>query len=47
MYGYNRVTTVMEAQNKNHHTGDMLPSYRTMKYKSPIWGYFHVQKKQN
>ncbi|WP_207719277.1 hypothetical protein, partial [Coprococcus comes] len=19
--------------------GDMLPSYRTMKYKSPIWGY--------
>ena len=20
MYGYNRVTTVMEAQNKNHHT---------------------------
>ena len=26
---------------------DMLPSYRTMKYKSPIWGYFHVQKKQN
>ena len=22
----------------------MLPSYRTMKYKSPIWGYFHVQK---
>ena len=22
--------------------GDMLPSYRTMKYKSPIWGYFHV-----
>ena len=21
---------------------DMLPSYRTMKYKSPIWGYFHV-----
>ena len=24
---------------------DMLPSYRTMKYKSPIWGYFHVQKK--
>ena len=26
---------------------DMLPSYRTMKYKSPIWWYFHVQKKQN
>ena len=23
---------------------DMLPLYRTMKYKSPIWGYFHVQK---
>ena len=23
---------------------DMLPSYRTMKYKGPIWGYFHVQK---
>ena len=23
---------------------DMLPSYRTMKYKSPIWGDFHVQK---
>ena len=23
-------------------TNDMLPSYRTMKYKSPIWGYFHV-----
>ena len=21
---------------------DMLPSYRTMKYKSPMWGYFHV-----
>ena len=21
---------------------DMLPSYRTMKYKSPIWGDFHV-----
>ena len=25
-------------------SNDMLPSYRTMKYKSPIWGYFHVQK---
>lgn len=25
----------------------MLPSYRTIKYKSPIWGYFYVQKKQN
>lgn len=23
-------------------TNDMLPSYRTMKYKSPMWGYFHV-----
>ena len=21
---------------------NMLPSYRTMKYKSPMWGYFHV-----
>ena len=31
--------------NKKKATGlDMLPSYRTMKYKSPIWGYFHVQK---
>ena len=27
-----------------HSINDMLPSYRTMKYKSPIWGYFHVQK---
>jgi len=27
-----------------HDMTDMLPSYRTMKYKSPIWGYFHVQK---
>ena len=23
---------------------DMLPSYMTMKYKSPICGYYHVQK---
>ena len=31
--------------NKNpRKSGGMLPSYRTMKYKSPIWGYFHVQK---
>ena len=29
---------------KNPRLFDMLPSYRTMKYKSPIWGYFHVQK---
>lgn len=21
---------------------DMLPLYRTMKYKNPIWGYFYV-----
>ena len=38
-----------ESANKKRATGihssiDMLPSYRTMKYKSPIWGYFHVQK---
>ena len=32
---------------KGYHYIDMLPSYRTMKYKSSIWGYFHVQKKQN
>ena len=31
--GYNKIT---------HPNIDMLPSYRTMKYKSPIWGYFHV-----
>ena len=30
-------------RNEQHAVG-MLPSYRTMKYKSPIWGYFHVQK---
>ena len=29
---------------KRTYNRDMLPSYRTMKYKSPIWGYFHVQK---
>ena len=29
---------------RNTTPSDMLPSYRTMKYKSPIWGYFHVQK---
>ena len=29
---------------KTSHAFGMLPSYRTMKYKSPIWGYFHVQK---
>ena len=34
-------------QTKGYIASDMLPSYRTMKYKSPIWGYFHVQKKQN
>ena len=33
-----------EPINKTPQEGDMLPSYRTMKYKSPIWGYFHVQK---
>ena len=35
--GYNKIT------HPNIVFG-MLPSYRTMKYKSPIWGYFHVQK---
>ena len=34
-------------EEKGYIASDMLPSYRTMKYKSPIWGYFHVQKKQN
>ena len=33
-----------EKAKKETQTTDMLPSYRTMKYKSPIWGYFHVQK---
>ena len=34
-----------EKTHKNRYrTSDMLPSYRTMEYKSPIWGYFHVQK---
>ena len=32
-------------KSKNHLKNNMLPSYRTMKYKSPIWGYFHVWKK--
>ena len=32
------------ANKKSRRHIDMLPSYRTMKYKSPIWGYFHVQK---
>ena len=32
------------APKQNPQCCDMLPSYRTMKYKSPIWGYFHVQK---
>ena len=31
-------------EKRNRALNDMLPSYRTMKYKSPIWGYFHVQK---
>ena len=39
---------IWEGKNKLLHIAarwpDMLPSYRTMKYKSPIWGYFHVQK---
>ena len=34
------IYTEKRTDNRN----DMLPSYRTMKYKSPIWGYFHVQK---
>ena len=34
-------------EEKGYIASDMPPSYRTMKYKSPIWGYFHVQKKQN
>ena len=34
-------------EEKGYIASDMLPSYRTMKYKSSIWGYFHVQKKQN
>ena len=29
-------------QTKKSLQDDMLPSYRTMKYKSPIWGDFHV-----
>jgi hypothetical protein len=32
------------AEKESYRRNDMLPSYRTMKYKSPIWGYFHVQK---
>ena len=39
-YGTNKVTH----EKKKSLANDMLPSYRTMKYKSPIWGYFHVQK---
>ena len=34
----------MEINGDEKRVIDMLPSYRTMKYKSPIWGYFHVQK---
>ena len=34
----------VEKQWNSQLASDMLPSYRTMKYKSPIWGYFHVQK---
>lgn len=31
------------SKNKKSLQDDMLPSYRTMKYKSPIWGGdFHV-----
>ncbi len=30
------------SQTKKSLQDDMLPSYRTMKYKSPIWGDFHV-----
>ena len=35
--------TIQTKRNPRKHN-DMLPLYRTMKYKSPIWGYFHVQK---
>ena len=40
----NDIKYSMGIQNKPPWSFDMLPSYRTMKYKSPIWGYFHVQK---
>ena len=30
------------SKNKKSLQDDMLPSYRTMKYKSPLWGDFHV-----
>ena len=30
------------SQTKKSLQDDMLPSYRIMKYKSPIWGDFHV-----
>lgn len=39
-----KIMTTNNVYNTPRETSDMLPSYRTMKYKSPIWGYFHVQK---
>ena len=50
-FSSNRKYVLSFLQNKNHFINlsnlnlpgfDMLPSYRTMKYKSPIWGDFHV-----
>ena len=35
---------IQSVEKKHLPDNGMLPSYRTMKYKSPIWGYFHVQK---
>ena len=32
------------SKNKKSLQDDMLPSYRTMKYKSPIWGIFMSRK---
>ena len=37
-YQYEILMAILERPGQN----DMLPSYRTMKYKSPIWGDFHV-----
>ena len=38
----NRKSVLKKHNNKKTLLNDMLPSYRTMKYKSPIWGDFHV-----
>ena len=45
-FTFDIVSGILEFK-KGCELSDMLPSYRTMKYKSLIWGYFHVQKKQN